>query len=163
SPDAPTTDPAATAARERFLRGLVLTGVLGIVFAGLFLARQSFTKAPSSTFTRQAFLVAPGETKILEEPWASHDPPIWRKRTVVTGEPYLWFEDDSVRVEWAIPDLARVTLFLVTGKKPGEATFQMLLSNSQNKVLFPVAVKGDSPHEQLRAERKKKLGSMTIP
>jgi pSer/pThr/pTyr-binding forkhead associated (FHA) protein len=150
--------PEAQATRERFLRALVLAGLIGIAITIAYLVRQALTPPKLRTFEKEV-AVAPEETKLVEEGWAAEDPPTKRRSSSLTGQPYVFHDDDVARAEWVLPHLERTTLFLVTGKRSGETSFDLELE-SGNRVRLKITVRGSSQHAQWQAARRKRLEAL---
>jgi pSer/pThr/pTyr-binding forkhead associated (FHA) protein len=146
------------AGREKALRGLMVVGFLGIVLAAGIVYQITKPKPWVVVYHEPEIRLAKGQTLRFEEPWSQIDPPDGRQATRRDGEPYIFFQDGVVEVEWAVPHTKTKCVFLIRGLEQGSTMFQLTFSTESRRVKrFNVVVDGDDPHEVARERRRAEL------
>ncbi len=155
--------PEVDTARERFLRGLVGVGALGIALALAIVACVSRPDPPAVFRVALSPPVAVGEVRHFEESWSENDPPAADLRARLDGEAtdlVRALDEKVARVEWAVPQTRSVAHFLVHGIAPGQTTFEVRYRSGSKRV-YSITVGGSSQHERARQAREEKLASLS--
>lgn len=149
--------------REKALRLLMVVGAFGIVLAGAILWKLWQPKPVQYVDHPTPIKVALDQVVRFEEPWSQVDPPWGRKATRRDGEPYIYYKDNVVEVEWAVPHIKTKCVFLVRGLENGETTFEVQFPESRRVKRFTVICEGDNPHDVARERRRAELRKLPAP
>ena len=149
--------------RLRPVRWIAAAAALLVAGSSLFMWKVSKPPAWEQTLLPTPIEVAVGEVVRFDYAWAPDDPPEGRRPTALGGEDYVWLPSDYAHVEWAVPDTAGRTVFLIEGKAAGAARFWLRFPNSRRNVGFDVQVVDDPPrtHAGRLAERRARLRALS--
>jgi hypothetical protein len=82
------------------------------------------------------------------------DPPDGRVATQLDGSQNVYFRDQTVEVEWAVPHVKTKCIFLIHGLDKGDSEFALRFQGSRQIKKFHVIVEGDNPHDVARDRRR---------